>query len=94
VRPSKKFVAQSSGLSITVKTSSANMKIAGKKTSLPPRGGRDATQASARALDLFDSGSSAFDGEPAAPVPPQEISYSEEYSKECSKALWALCCER
>jgi hypothetical protein len=35
VRPSKKFVAQSSGLSITEKTSSAIMKIAGKKTSLP-----------------------------------------------------------
>jgi hypothetical protein len=65
MKPSKKFVAQSSGLSATKKNSSVNVKIAGKKASSTSAGRSDATQVFARALDLFDSGSSASDGKPA-----------------------------
>jgi hypothetical protein len=72
VKPSKKFVAQSSRLNVTKKTSSTNVKIVGKKTYFTCAGGSDATQASARALDLFDSSSSASDGEAAIPAPPRK----------------------
>jgi hypothetical protein len=65
----RKFVSQSSGLSITEKTSFANVKISGAKTSLTSVGGGGEGQALAHALDLFDSDSSASDGEVAAPVP-------------------------
>jgi hypothetical protein len=70
MKPSKNFVAQSSGLSITEKTSSVNIKITGKKTSSTSVGGSNVTQALARALDLFDSGSSASDDEAAILAPP------------------------
>jgi hypothetical protein len=43
MKPSKKFVAQSSGLNITEKTSSTNLHIAGKKTSSASSGRSDMT---------------------------------------------------
>jgi hypothetical protein len=70
VRPSKKFTIQSSWLSIAEKTSSANVKGAGKKTSSASAGGSDATHTWTHILDLFDSSSSASDSEPTAPTLP------------------------
>jgi hypothetical protein len=70
LKPSKKFVAQSSGLSIAEKTSPTGVKIVCKKVSSTSTGGSDTTWASTRALDLFDSGSSASDGESTLSVPP------------------------
>jgi hypothetical protein len=59
VKTSKKFVVQSSGLSIVEKAFPAGAKIAGKRTSFASAGGSDAARASAHVLDLFDLGSSS-----------------------------------
>jgi hypothetical protein len=68
LKPSKKCISQSLGLSIIEKTSSTNVKISGGKTSSTSVGGGGSGRASARVLDLFDSGSPTSDGEAAAPV--------------------------
>jgi hypothetical protein len=59
IKTSKKFVVQSSGLSIVEKAFPVGAKIAGKRTSFGSAGGSDAARASGRVLDLFDLGSSA-----------------------------------
>jgi hypothetical protein len=70
LKVSKKFGAQSLGLSIADKASPAGVKIGNKKTSSTSAGRSDATLASAHALDLFDSASSASDGKATCQVPP------------------------
>jgi hypothetical protein len=69
LKPSKKFSSQSSGHSIIEKTSSANLKISRCKTFSTSTGWGGSGRASARTLDLFDSGLSASGGEDAAPMP-------------------------
>jgi hypothetical protein len=64
----KKFSSQTSGLSIIEKTSSANVKIRRAKMSSTSAGGGGGGRAP-NTLDLYDSGSSAFDGEATAPMP-------------------------
>jgi hypothetical protein len=72
LKQSKKFVSHSLGLSTTKKTSSATVKIHGGKMSSTFAGRSGAAQALTRALDLFDSGSSASDGETVNLVPPRK----------------------
>jgi hypothetical protein len=67
LKPSKKFKSQSSGLDVVEEASSANVRISGGKTSSTSIVGGSACRAPVRALDLFDSGSSASGGEAAAP---------------------------
>jgi hypothetical protein len=62
LKHNKKFVAQYSGLSIAEKTSATGIKVVGKKASSTSAGGSGMPRSSARALDLFDSGSSTSDG--------------------------------
>jgi ribosomal protein S6E (S10) len=69
VKQSKKIVSQSSGLSVTEKSSSTTVKISGGKTSSTSMGGGVATPSLTHALDLFDSGMSAADVAAAALVP-------------------------
>jgi hypothetical protein len=70
VKCSSKFAVKSSGLSVAEKASGMGIKIAGKKMSSTSTGGRGMTQALTRALNLFDSDSSASDDE-SAPSPPR-----------------------
>jgi hypothetical protein len=70
VRPSMKFVVQSSGLSITKKYSSARVMASKKRVPCTSSGGSNAAPNSARALDLFDSGSSSSNGEAVPRAPP------------------------
>jgi hypothetical protein len=70
LKQSKKFISQSLRLSITEKTSSANIKISGGGGGvMTSTGGGGAAQPLTRMLDLFESGSSASDDEAAAPAP-------------------------
>jgi hypothetical protein len=69
LKHSQKFSSQPLGLGITKKTSSMNVKISGGKTSMTSTGGGGVDRAPTCTLVLFDSGSSASDGEAAAPVP-------------------------
>jgi hypothetical protein len=69
LKQSRKFGSLSSRLSVTEKTSSANVKISGGKTSLTSTGGGGAGWAPMCALDLFDSDSSTSDGKVVAHVP-------------------------
>jgi hypothetical protein len=59
LKESKKFISQSSGLSVTEKSSSTTIKITGGKTSSSSTGGSGAAPAPTHALDLFDSGLSS-----------------------------------
>jgi hypothetical protein len=63
LKPSKKFVAQSSGLSIAEIASPASIRIYRKKASSTSASGSDVTLTLACVLDLFDSGSSSSHGE-------------------------------
>jgi hypothetical protein len=65
-----KFVAQSSGLGVAEKTTRVGVKICKKRMSSTFARGSDMTPALTRALDLFDLGSSASDGETTPPVLP------------------------
>jgi hypothetical protein len=69
LKQSKKFSLQSSGLSLTEKASSANVKISWGRTSSTSVGGGGVCWAPVQALDLFDLGSSASDGEAATDKP-------------------------
>jgi hypothetical protein len=70
LKQSTKFVSHSSGLSTAKKTSSVTVKILGGKTSSTSADGSGVAQALTRALDLFDLGSSASNGEVINPAPP------------------------
>jgi hypothetical protein len=72
VKASKKFIAQSSGLSIVEKTSPVDAKVVRKRMSSTSAGGSDVASALARALDLFGSGSSSSNGEAAPQAPPKK----------------------
>jgi hypothetical protein len=72
LKPSKKFVAQSSRLSGVKKTSPAGIKISRKKMSSTFSRGSDATPTSARALDFFDLGSFVSNGETTLLALPQK----------------------
>jgi hypothetical protein len=70
VRSSKKFVAQSSGLSIGEKASPVGIKVSRKRSSSTSVGGSDATPVSVHELNLIDLGSSTSDGKTVVPTPP------------------------
>jgi hypothetical protein len=53
-------------------------------------GGSGAAQSPSRALDLFDSGSSTSDGEPANPTPPQKHPQKSPVLKKVLKPSEAL----
>jgi hypothetical protein len=69
LKQSRKFSSQSSGLSIIEKLPPRMLKLAGGKTSSTSAGGGGAGRDLSCALDLFDSGSSASNGEVLTPVP-------------------------
>jgi hypothetical protein len=69
---SNKFAAKSSGLSPAKKDSIVSIKVAGKKTSSTSAGLSGMTWAPKNVLNLFDSGSLAFEDETAPPKPPQK----------------------
>jgi hypothetical protein len=71
-KQSRKISLQLSGHSLLEKTSSANVRIIGGKTSSTSVGRVGAGRALSRALDLFDLGSFASDGEAVAPMPRQK----------------------
>jgi hypothetical protein len=72
VRSSKKFVAQSSGLSIGEKASPVGVKVSRKRPSSTSVGGSDATPVSVHELNLIDLGSSTSDGKTVVPASPQK----------------------
>jgi hypothetical protein len=72
VKASKKFITQSSGLSIAEKTSPTDARVVRKRMSSISAGGSDAAPAPAHAPYLFGSGSSSSNGEAAPQAPPQK----------------------
>jgi hypothetical protein len=68
LKPSKKFNSGSSGLSLTEKASTTKVKTSEGKASSTSACVIGASKA-LKVLDLFGSGSSAFDGEAVAPTP-------------------------
>jgi hypothetical protein len=85
----KKFVVQSLGLSIAEKTSPMGVKVARKRASSTFACGSDVAPVSARALDLFDSGSSSLNGEAAPQALPQKCSRKSHVPKNVSKSSTA-----
>jgi hypothetical protein len=78
-----KFAAKSSGLSPAEKASITRVEAASKKTSSTSAAGGSMT----RALNLFDSGSSASDDSTAPPEQPQKRSRETPLSEDVPKSL-------
>jgi hypothetical protein len=85
LKPSKKFVSQLSGLSIVEKAPPNGIKVSRKRMSSTLAGGIDATLTSARALNFFDSGLFASDGEAALPTQPQKHPHKSPTLKNAPK---------
>jgi hypothetical protein len=84
-----KFTAKSSGLSPTEKASIAGVEAAGKKTSSTPTTGSGVTHAPKRALNLFDSSSSASDDDTAPSEWPRKRSRETPLFEDVPKSLVA-----
>jgi hypothetical protein len=86
---SMKFATKSSGLSPTKKASIARIEAAGKKMSSTSTAGSGATHAQKCALNLFDSGLSAFDDETDPLEWPRKCSWETSLSEDAPKSLAA-----
>jgi hypothetical protein len=84
-----KFSAKSSGLSTAEKASVTGVEVASKMSSTSAAGS-GATCAPKHVLDLFDSSSSALNGETAPLEWPQKHSRETSFSKDVLKSLVAL----